>query len=93
MARRRTVLEIDAEIDALKRQRQEVVTQRSAHIGKLAAKAGLVELDVTDAELLKEFEAIAARLQEKSRPASKVAGAAKPGGTNAPSAANAASGS
>ena len=62
----RTVVEFDAEIEALKQLRQEAVSQRSAHIGKLAAKAGLVELDVSDAELLKEFSAIVARLKDRS---------------------------
>ena len=94
MARKpRTVSEFDAEIEALKQQRQKAVDQRSAHIGKLAAKAGLVELDVSDAELLKEFGAIAGRLRNRSDPNAKTAGAAKPAGKNSPSAANPSSGS
>lgn len=82
MARKsRTVLEIDAEIEALKRQRREAIDQRSAQIGKLAAKAGLVELDVSDGDLLKEFGAIAARLRDRPGSKSKAAGAAKPVGS------------
>ena len=94
MARKpRTVSEFDAEIEALKRQRQNAVDRRSKQIGQLAAKAGLVELDVTDAELVKEFGEIADRLRNLSGPNTKTAGAAKPAGNNSPSAAKPSSGS
>ncbi|WP_136661783.1 TraC family protein [Nitratireductor sp. XY-223] len=94
MARRpRTLAEIDTEIEALKQQRQKALDQRSALIGKLAAKAGLVELDVPDAELLKEFGAIADRLRNRSGPNAKTATAAKSAGNGSPSAANPSSGS
>lgn len=71
MARKpRSVSDIDAEIEALKKQRKEALEAQSAHIGRLAAKAGLTGLDISDAELVKEFEAVAARFQNKASPPS-----------------------
>ncbi len=94
MARKpRTLAEIDTEIEALKQQRQKALDQRSALIGKLAAKAGLVELDVPDAELLKEFGAIVDRLRNQRGTDAKTAGADKPAGRDAPSTAKPSSGS
>ena len=94
MARKpRTVSEFDAEIEALKQQRQKAVDRRSEQIGQLAAKAGLVELDVPDADLLKAFREIADRLRNQPGPNAKTAGVAKPAGRDAPSTAKPSSGS
>lgn len=66
MARKpKSVLEIDKEIEALKAARVEALEAQAAHVGKLAAKADLTTLDITDADLLKEFKAIAERFRKQ----------------------------
>jgi len=69
MARKpKSVADIDREIEALKAQRVEALEAQAELVGKLAAKAGLTTLDISDADLLKEFKALAERFQK--RPAS-----------------------
>ena len=80
MARKqKTVSEIDREIDALKAQRIAALEARADHIGKLAAKAGLTGVDISDAELLKEFKAIADRFQRQAETRSASSDRSKPG--------------
>lgn len=68
MARRpKSIADIDKEIEALKAQRVEALDAQAAHIGKLAAKADLTTLDIPDADLLKEFKAIAERFRGKGK--------------------------
>lgn len=67
MARKpKSVTDIDKEIAALKAQRTEALTARAEQIGKIAAKADLTMLEITDADLLKEFQAIADRFRRKT---------------------------
>jgi hypothetical protein len=67
MARKtKTVTDIDKEIEALKAQRAAALDARAERIGKIAAKAELTLLDISDAELRKEFRAIAERFRRKS---------------------------
>jgi hypothetical protein len=64
MARKLTnVSDIDKKIAALQEQRAAVLEARAEQIGKIASKAGLVDLEISDAELLKAFQQIAARFQ------------------------------
>ncbi len=66
MARKpKSVVDIDKEIEALKAQRVAVLEARADQIGKIAAKADLTTLEITDAELQKEFQAIADRFRRK----------------------------
>lgn len=68
MARRpKSIADIDKEIEALKAQRTEALEAKGVHIGKLAAKAELTTLDIPDADLLKEFKAIAERFRGESK--------------------------
>jgi hypothetical protein len=69
MARRpKSVADIDKEIAALQAQRSEALEGRAVQIGKIAAKAELNLLDIPDADLLKEFKAIAERFRAKPKP-------------------------
>lgn len=66
MARKpKSVTDIDREIETLKAQRSAALNTRAEQIGKLATKAGLTLLDISDAELLKEFKALAERFRRK----------------------------
>ena len=70
MARRpKSVADVEREIEALKQQRQSLLNARAEQIGKLAAKAELHTLDITDKELLKMFEDLVARFRAKAAPA------------------------
>lgn len=67
MARKpKSVIDIDKEIKALKAQRVASIEARADQIGKIAAKANLTTLEISDAELLKEFQAIAERFRRKT---------------------------
>lgn len=62
------VSDIDKKIAALQEQRAAALAARAEQIGKIASKAGLVDLEVSDAELLKAFQQIAARFQTPPAP-------------------------
>lgn len=64
----KSVVDIDKEIETLKTQRIAALDARAAHIGKIAAKADLTTSDLSDADLLKEFQQIAARFRRVSAP-------------------------
>lgn len=71
MARKpKSVIDIDKEIEALKAQRVAALDARAEQVGKIAARAELTLLEITDAELLKEFQQIADRFRRKPAPAS-----------------------
>jgi len=66
MARKpKSVVDIDKEIEALKAARAAAMDARAAHIGKLAAKAELTMLDMSDADLLEAFKTIAVRFRKQ----------------------------
>ena len=70
MARKpKSVIDIDNEIEALKTQRVAALDARADQVGKIAAKADLTTLDISDADLLKEFQQIAERFRRKTSPA------------------------
>ncbi len=54
-----------AELAAARDRLAQVEAEEATRIGKLAIRAGLVDLGLDDAELAKEFEAIAARFRGK----------------------------
>jgi hypothetical protein len=71
MARKpKSVTDIDQQIEALRAQRVAALDARAAHIGKIAAKADLTTLEISDATLLREFQQIADRFRRKSAPGS-----------------------
>ena len=63
MARRRTRAEILADMEDLKRQLAESEEREERRIGKLANKAGLLDLEISDEELAKAFAELAARFR------------------------------
>ena len=64
MARRRTRAEILADMEDLKRQLAESEERDERRIGKLANKAGLLDLDISDEELATAFAELAARFRQ-----------------------------
>lgn len=67
MARQKPVERRAAALAAFEAAKQEIAdleTRDAARIGKLAVKAGLADIDLDDATLLKELQAIAARFQK-----------------------------
>lgn len=79
MARRsKSVTDIDKEIEALKVARTAAMDAQAAHIGKLAAKAELTLLDISDAALLEEFRAIAERFRKQGAASAAASGSATP---------------
>ena len=79
MARKsKSVTDIDKEIEALKVARTAALDAQAAHIGKLAAKAELTLLDISDAALLKEFRTIAERFRKQGAAPSAASDSATP---------------
>lgn len=59
----KSVSDIDRQIEELKEQRTKALEDRAVHIGTIAARADLTTLDISDADLLREFKALATRFQ------------------------------
>ena len=53
-----------AALEAAKRDVAELEAKEAARIGKVAVRAGLADLDLDDATLLKEFQALAGRFRD-----------------------------
>ena len=64
MARRKNRAEILANIEDLKKQLAESEEREERRIGKLANKAGLLDLAISDEELAKAFVELAARFRQ-----------------------------
>lgn len=84
MARRRSRAEILADIEDLKKQLAESEEREERRIGKLANRAGLLDLDVSDEDLSKGLAELAARFRKNgkgtpsSQPAAPSASAPQP---------------
>ena len=63
MARRKNCAEILADIEDLKKQLADSEEREERRIGKLANKAGLLDLEISDEELAKAFAELAARFR------------------------------
>lgn len=64
MAKRpKTPAEIKAEMERLKQELKEAETREADRLGKLAIKAGLHEIDVSEADLVKALKEVAGRFQ------------------------------
>jgi len=55
-----------AEVEAAKKRLAQLETDAANRLGRLALKAGLVDLDLTDEQLTTEFNAIAAKFRQGS---------------------------
>src|SRR3954469_15412118 len=64
MARRKNRAEILADIEDLKKQLAESEEREERRIGKLANKAGLLDLEISDEDLAKAFADLAARFHK-----------------------------
>ena len=73
--RRTTLSDIDEQIEQLKAKRRHMVQQRAERFARIAAQAGLAEVDISDDEALQAFKAIADRFR---RPAARANGSAPP---------------
>lgn len=68
MAKRsKTPAQIKAEIDRLNGELAQAEAREGERIGNIAVKAGLHEIDVSDADLLQAFRDVAARFRPASR--------------------------
>jgi len=89
MARRKNRAEILADIEDLKKQLAESEERDERRIGKLANKAGLLDLAVSDEELATAFAGLAARFRHNghgtaaSQPPARPAAQARANGAGA----------
>jgi len=67
MARRRSRAEIQADIEALRKQLAESEEREERRIGKIANKAGLLDLEVSDEDLAKAFAELAVRFRKNGK--------------------------
>ena len=78
MARRKNRAEILADIEDLKRQLAESEERDERRIGKLANKAGLLDLDISDEELTTAFAELAARFRQDGHGTAAIQSAPRP---------------
>ncbi|MBA8862766.1 hypothetical protein FHW19_004517 [Ochrobactrum anthropi] len=62
----RTVADIEKQIKKLKEQIRKRHEREARRVGKIADEAGLLEREISDEDLLKEFSAIAERFPKKA---------------------------
>lgn len=56
-----------ADMETAKKRLAQLETEAAERIGRLAVKAGLVDLDITDEQLSSEFDAVASRFRDRSK--------------------------
>lgn len=62
----RSIADIEVQIKKLKEQIRRRHEREARRVGKIADEAGLLERQITDEELVREFEQIAARFPKKA---------------------------
>lgn len=62
-----TLSEIDAQIEKLREKRRALLAKASERFARAAAKAGLAEVEIPDADLDAIFEEIAARYRTEAK--------------------------
>ena len=72
MARQKSRASILADIEALRKQLAESEEREERRIGRLANKAGLLDLDLSDEDLTKAFSDLARRFRGTSKSAAPV---------------------
>jgi TraC-like protein len=70
--------DIDAKIRELKEKRERMLDQRGRRYARIADQAGLLEVQISDDDLLKEFKEIAARFRTKGTAKSEPVATAQP---------------
>lgn len=88
MAAKSSIFDIDAQIEKLRERRRTLIVKSADRFARAATKAGLAEMEITDEEIDRIFEEIAARFRkgEKRGAAGGGAAARRPSGgtTGAP---------
>lgn len=67
MRTKSSLSEIDAQIEKLREKRRIILTKANERFARAAAKAGLAEMEIPDAELDAMFEEIAARFRKNGK--------------------------
>lgn len=63
-----------ADVEAAKAKLAALETAAAERIGKLAIRAGLVDLELSDDQLLKEFDAIASKFRDSEKSHNNISG-------------------
>ncbi|MGN7126809.1 TraC family protein [Methylorubrum thiocyanatum] len=80
MARQQSRATIEAEIASLQRKLANLDKAQAERIGKIAVKAGLAGLDLTDAQLTEAFSELARRFRKEGAPEGREQSEPKPEG-------------
>jgi hypothetical protein len=67
MAAKSSILDIDAQIEKLRERRKALIVKSAERFARAATKSGLAEIEISDEELDRIFEEIAARFREKEK--------------------------
>lgn len=77
MATKSTILDIDAQIEKLRERKKTLIVKSADRFARAATKSGMAEMEITDEEVDRIFEEIAARFHkaEKKGPGGSAASA------------------
>ena len=64
MASKSSILDIDTQIEKLRERRKTLIAKSAERFARAATKAGLAEMEITDEEVDRIFEEIAARFRK-----------------------------
>ena len=67
MAAKSSILDIDAQIEKLRERRKTLIVKSAERFARAATKAGLAEMEITDEEVDRIFEEIAARFRKAGK--------------------------
>lgn len=67
MAAKSSILDIDAQIEKLRERRKTLIVKSAERFARAATKAGLAEMEITDEEVDRIFEEIAARFHKAEK--------------------------
>lgn len=67
MAAKSSILDIDAQIEKLRERRRSLIVKSAERFARAATKAGLAEMEITDEEVDRIFEEIAARFRKQEK--------------------------
>lgn len=67
MAAKSSILDIDAQIEKLRERRKSLIVKSAERFARAATKAGLAEMEITDEEVDRIFEEIAARFRKEAK--------------------------
>ena len=67
MAAKSSIQDIDAQIEKLRERRKTLIVKSAERFARAATKAGLAEMEITDEEVDRIFEEIAARFRKAGK--------------------------